>query len=117
MPTALVIGGGPAGSSAAMLLARAGWAVTLVEQHRFPRDKVCGECLSALGLRILGALGLTSAVRDYGAVELHHACLYGPDGEVARVPLAHHDHKAHTPAYKAIPVRIGRSSQSADAAE
>jgi len=53
MRTATVIGAGPAGSTAAMLLARAGWSVTLVEQHRFPRDKVCGECLSALGIDVL----------------------------------------------------------------
>ena len=45
----LTVGGGPAGALASVLLARRGHAVTLIEQHRFPRDKVCGECLSALG--------------------------------------------------------------------
>ncbi len=43
----VVVGGGPAGSTCALLLARAGIAVTLVEQQRFPRRKVCGEYLSA----------------------------------------------------------------------
>ena len=42
MPDVLIIGAGPAGCAAAVVLARRGWAVTLVEQHRFPRDKVCG---------------------------------------------------------------------------
>src|SRR5512132_1222926 len=87
MPTALVIGGGPAGSSAAMLLARAGWAVTLVEQHRFPRDKVCGECLSALGIEVLRRLTLAADVRAAGAVRLDCALLHAPDGTCASARL------------------------------
>ena len=47
MPDMTIIGAGPAGSVAAIALARLNWRVTLVEQHDFPRDKVCGECVSA----------------------------------------------------------------------
>lgn len=53
MPSVTIIGAGPGGCVAATLLARGGIDVTLVEQHRFPRDKVCGECLSALGIATL----------------------------------------------------------------
>ena len=41
----LVVGAGPAGSAAARTLARAGLDVVLVDQHAFPRDKVCGDGL------------------------------------------------------------------------
>src|SRR5690606_6656874 len=45
-PEILVVGGGPAGSSAAIWLARAGHQVTLVEAKEHPRDKTCGDGLT-----------------------------------------------------------------------
>lgn len=55
---AIVIGAGPAGSTAAILLARADWSVALVEKQAFPRRKVCGECIAASNLPLLEALGI-----------------------------------------------------------
>jgi len=59
----VVVGGGPAGSSCALSLARAGVAVTIVERARFPRRKVCGEYLNAGALAALDELGLGAKVR------------------------------------------------------
>lgn len=87
IPTATVIGAGPAGSVAALLLARAGWAVSLVEQHRFPRDKVCGECLSSVGIDVLRRLGLDGVVRGYGAIPLRFTHLHAAGGQSASLPL------------------------------
>jgi 2-polyprenyl-6-methoxyphenol hydroxylase-like FAD-dependent oxidoreductase len=86
-PTVTVIGAGPAGSVTALLLARAGWAVSLVEQHRFPRDKVCGECLSSVGIDVLRRLGLNGVVRGYGAIPLRFTHLHAASGESASLPL------------------------------
>jgi menaquinone-9 beta-reductase len=83
----MVIGAGPAGSLAALLLARGGWAVTLVEQHRFPRDKVCGECLSALGVQVLARYALLDGIRRRGAVLMRRAALYAGDGSGATIEL------------------------------
>lgn len=74
----LVIGAGPAGSLAAILLARGGHRVTLVEQSRFPRDKVCGECLSALGREVLQRHELESDLLARAAIELTHTDLIAP---------------------------------------
>lgn len=52
----MVIGGGPAGTSAAITCARNGVRVLLLERGRFPRHKVCGEFVSAESLHILSGL-------------------------------------------------------------
>lgn len=50
---AIVVGGGPAGSTAACLLAGFGYRVALLEKQRYPRNKVCGGCLSQKSVRFL----------------------------------------------------------------
>jgi geranylgeranyl reductase family protein len=54
---AVVVGAGPAGSATALLLARAGVRVLLLDRARFPRDKPCSEYLSPETTRVLGRLG------------------------------------------------------------
>jgi geranylgeranyl reductase family protein len=57
----VVVGGGPAGAAAAIVLARAGRDVVLVDKARFPRDKICGDGLTTGALRVLDQLGLDPA--------------------------------------------------------
>ncbi|MBV9573562.1 MAG: NAD(P)/FAD-dependent oxidoreductase [Acidobacteriales bacterium] len=52
----IVAGGGPAGTSAAIMAAQSGAQVLLLEAGRFPRQKVCGEFVSAESLALLAAL-------------------------------------------------------------
>lgn len=78
--TIAVIGAGPAGSLVAILLARRGHDVTLIEQHRFPRDKVCGECLSALGQDVLQRHGLAAILAD--AVPIRRSILHTAAGSI-----------------------------------
>ncbi len=58
MSEAVIIGGGPAGSAAAILLARAGQGVTLIERAAAATDKVCGDFLSAEAIESVTALGV-----------------------------------------------------------
>jgi menaquinone-9 beta-reductase len=73
---AVVIGAGPAGSSAAILLARAGWSVALLEARPFPRRKVCGECVAASNLPLLEALGVGEMLRRCAGPELRRVALW-----------------------------------------
>src|ERR1700749_2121430 len=54
----IVVGAGPAGSSAAYWLANAGLDVLLLEKTTFPREKVCGDGLTPRGTRALLDMGI-----------------------------------------------------------
>jgi flavin-dependent dehydrogenase len=73
---AVIIGGGPAGATAALLLARAGWNVAVVEHSVFPRRKVCGEFLSASNLPLLHDLGVAGAFLDLAGPEVTRVGLF-----------------------------------------
>jgi menaquinone-9 beta-reductase len=73
---AAVIGGGPAGATAALLLARAGWSVVLFERKCFPRRKVCGEYLSATNWTLLDELGILDAVCDMAGPDVSEVGLF-----------------------------------------
>jgi flavin-dependent dehydrogenase len=83
----IVIGGGPAGTSAAITAARGGSRVLLLERGRFPRHKVCGEFISAESLALLGWL-LAGAKQDLLDQSLRlsqsHVLL---DGRSLRIPI------------------------------
>lgn len=56
---AIVVGAGPAGSIAALVLARAGADVALVDRRSFPREKACGDLVGPRGVQLLDELGIT----------------------------------------------------------
>jgi flavin-dependent dehydrogenase len=59
-----IVGAGPAGSATALLCARAGLSVVLLDRATFPRPKPCGDCLSPETTRVLDRLGVLTAVLD-----------------------------------------------------
>lgn len=83
----IVIGGGPAGTSAAITAAREGYRVLLLERGRFPRHKVCGEFVSAESLALLRWL-LGDAEQDLlrNSIPLSESRLL-LDGRAVRIPV------------------------------
>jgi flavin-dependent dehydrogenase len=83
MVEVLIAGAGPAGAIAALVLARAGVRVLLVDRARFPRDKICGDTLNPGALRILDRHGLRAQVDSRG-FPVHGMLLTGPAGAQVR---------------------------------
>lgn len=81
----LVVGAGPAGSAAARQLAHEGFDVVLVDQHAFPRDKVCGDGLIPDAHRALSRLGLLDEVMARARAVRHLRCV-APRGGMLDVP-------------------------------
>ena len=75
----LVAGAGPAGSVAALLLARAGLRVRIIDRARFPRDKLCGDTINPGSLALLDRLGLGAGIRASG-VPVRGMTVTGPNG-------------------------------------
>jgi geranylgeranyl reductase family protein len=59
-----IVGGGPAGSSCAAFCALAGLRTLVLEREKFPREKVCGDCLNPSCWPVLERLDLAQQVRD-----------------------------------------------------
>jgi geranylgeranyl reductase family protein len=83
----LVVGAGPAGSACAQMLARAGLHTLLVDQHDFPRDKVCGDGLIPDAHAALRRLGVYDEAMAQAQPAQHVACI-GPRGGRVDVPGA-----------------------------
>jgi geranylgeranyl reductase family protein len=78
----VVVGAGPAGSAAAILLAERGFTVALLDKAAFPRPKICGEYLSPEAARVLDRLGVLKTVDGAGAQPLRGMRITAPDGTV-----------------------------------
>jgi len=78
----LVVGAGPAGSIAALILARGGARVALVDKTTFPRDKACGDLVGPRGVQLLTDLDL----KVPGAVSVSDMIVVGPTGRRVRLP-------------------------------
>src|SRR5262249_8864572 len=79
---ALVIGAGPAGSITALVLARGGARVALVDKYRFPRDKACGDLVGPRGVQVLNDLGIDLPDSE----TVGDMIVIGPTGRRVRLP-------------------------------
>jgi menaquinone-9 beta-reductase len=84
----VVVGAGPAGVAAAVTAVGHGLSVVCVDKAHFPRDKTCGDGLTANALRLLERLGVSAT--DLAATApkfVRETVLVSPSGRRARLPL------------------------------
>ena len=82
----IIAGAGPAGSSAAIHLARNGLRVVLVEQKRFPRAKLCGEFISPECQRHFENLGVAEAIKLSTPAAITETIFYSTRGHHVTIP-------------------------------
>jgi len=86
-----IVGGGPAGSSCAAFCALAGLRTLVIEREKFPREKVCGDCLNPSCWAVLEHLGVAQRVRDLPHSKLDSVEFIAIDGHnvVVDLPTGH----------------------------
>ena len=82
----IIAGGGPAGTSAAIHLARRDVRVLLVEQKKFPRAKLCGEFISPECQRHFEDLGVADAMASSEPASITETVFYSSRGHHITVP-------------------------------
>ena len=87
-----IVGAGPAGSTCAAMCAAAGLKTVLLEREKFPREKVCGDCLNTSCWSILERLGLNQRIEQLPHVRLKAVEFIGISGRrvVVDLPVGQH---------------------------
>jgi geranylgeranyl reductase family protein len=83
-----IVGGGPAGASCAAFCAKAGLRVVVLEREKFPREKVCGDCLNPSIWPVLRRLELEERVRGLPRANLERVDFIALSGRSVSVKLA-----------------------------
>ena len=90
----IVVGAGPAGTCTAIHAARQGLRVLILDQHRFPREKPCGDALSSLAVAELNLLGVLPRLLELPHAAVNRIAYHAPDGSTVTVPIPAFDETA-----------------------
>jgi geranylgeranyl reductase family protein len=88
---AIVVGGGPGGSSAAGYLAKSGARVLFIEKEVWPRDKICGDAVGGKSLTHVNELGVKADLESTPHFRVTGILFSSPKGNSVRVPLPEED--------------------------
>ena len=74
----IIVGGGPAGATAALYAEKAGLKSIILEKAKFPRDKICGDALSGKTIKILRDLGLIDELEQLDGSHINRITFGSP---------------------------------------
>ena len=86
-----IAGGGPAGAACATLCAEAGLRTLVLEKSRFPRDKVCGDCINPGCWPVLRELGVVDEILASPHLPISSVTFFGPGSSGVTFPLPQSD--------------------------
>jgi geranylgeranyl reductase family protein len=84
---AIVVGGGPGGSTTAAFLGMRGRKVLLLDKEGWPRDKTCGDAISGKSISVLKDLGITDMLEEVDHGEVTGLTFSSPNGKVVSIPF------------------------------
>lgn len=84
----IIVGGGPAGSTAALYAKRHGLKTLLLDKAKFPRDKICGDALSGKAVTVLRELCLLEKVSQLPGAFIRRVIFGSPDGTDVEVEFS-----------------------------
>ncbi|MCX6769876.1 MAG: FAD-dependent monooxygenase, partial [Candidatus Micrarchaeota archaeon] len=84
---AIIVGGGPGGSTCAAFLVRKGRKVLLLEKEKYPRDKTCGDAISGKSMGVLAELGLVQNVAKADHSVVNGVIFSSPNGKSVKIML------------------------------
>lgn len=84
----IIVGGGPAGATCALYAHSAGLNVLLVDKHKFPRDKICGDAIPGKCITILEDLGLLDIFKSLPKSSMYGVTISSPNEKVANIKSA-----------------------------
>lgn len=87
----IIVGGGPAGSSCATQLARAGIDVLVFDRERFPRDKICGDCINPDCWQYFELLDAAERVKGRGIQAIRNVHISLSSGKSVSLPVSAHE--------------------------
>jgi len=86
-----IVGAGPAGSAAAIFLARKGYSVTLIDKEQFPREKLCGDFINPINRPVFRALDVEETILSQQHETVTSFRMTSFSGEEAEAALACRD--------------------------
>ncbi len=81
----IIIGGGPAGATAALYAQRAGLNALLLDKKHFPRDKICGDAISGKSIEYLKELGLLEELKQSPNAIIHNIVFSSPNNRSIKI--------------------------------
>ena len=84
----IIVGAGPAGTSAALYADRLGLKTIILDKSTFPRDKICGDALSGKSVKLLDELGFIDDINKLDGAVINRIIFGNPNHSECELDLA-----------------------------